>query len=298
MMEKLRRGWRMASESYAVLRRYPRLAILPAISGAILLLVIGFILVSLMPQFGLLHNVTKGFWDRLKDNSAAQLWFFVGAFVGLYALTAIVLFFNVALVACALRVHKGEEPTLRSGLAVAISRLPQILGWALVAATVGLLLNILEGVLRENLGIIGNIIGGLFEVAWSVITYFVLPVLAAEGLGPIAAVRRSSAIVRSKWGESLAGEARFGLIGLLFFLIAAGFFFVGLALARGHGPAGMAGLGALLMAVGVILAIATIVVLQALSAIFLSGVYMYASTGKVPPALDRDLIESTFYRKA
>jgi hypothetical protein len=49
-----------------------------------------------------------------------------------------------------------------------------------------------------------------------VVTYFVLPVLAAERLGPIAAVRRSSAILRSKWGESLAGEARFGLIGLLF----------------------------------------------------------------------------------
>src|SRR4029079_3205641 len=108
--------------------------------------------------------------------------------------------------------------------------LPQILGWALVSITVGLVLNAIEGLLRDKLGLLGALIGGLFEFAWSVVTYFVLPVLAAERLGPIAAVRRSSAILRSTGGDSLAGEARFGLIGLLFFLQAAVLFFGGLAI--------------------------------------------------------------------
>jgi len=42
------------------------------------------------------------------------------------------------------------------------------------------------------------------------------------------AIRRSSAILRAKWGESLAGEARFGLVGLVFYLQAAVLFFMAL----------------------------------------------------------------------
>jgi hypothetical protein len=99
--------------------------------------------------------------------------------------------------------------------------------------------------------LVGDLIGALFELGWSVMTYFVLPVLAAERLGPIAAIRRSSAILRSKWGESLAGEARFGLVGLLFFLQAAALFFGGLAIELSYGATGMAGLGPALMALGV-----------------------------------------------
>ena len=52
MAGRFARGWSMARESFTVLKRYPRLAVFPAISGAVFLLVVGAIAVTLLPQLG------------------------------------------------------------------------------------------------------------------------------------------------------------------------------------------------------------------------------------------------------
>jgi hypothetical protein len=298
MAGQLARGWAMAKASYAVLRRCPKLAVFPVISGAVLLLTVGLLVLSLLPQARLLYPVTGPIWDKLGSSDAGQIEFYVAAFVVIYLLTVVAVFFNVALIHCALRCHAGQEPSVRDGIAAATTRLPQILGWALVAATVGVLLHVIEGILRDKLGFLGSLIGGLFEFGWTVVTYFVLPVLAVEGMGPIAAMRRSSAILRSKWGESLAGEVRFGLLGLLFGLQALALFFIGLAIVLNYGATAIGGLGPLLMALGVAYGLATIVVLQALSTIFQAGVYLYATTGQVPRTLDPALVEGAFRSKS
>jgi hypothetical protein len=246
---------------------------------------------------GSIYKATHGIWDKLGTDGSGNIWFYVGAYIAIYVLTVIAVFFNVALIQCALRCYAGQEPSVSDGLATATACLPQILGWALVATTVGIVLNAIESFLKDKLGFLGSLIGGLFELGWTVVTYFVLPVLVIERVGPIAAVRRSSAILREKWGESLAGEARFGLVGLVFYLLCALLFFAGLAAVLSYGPTGMAGLGLLLMALGVVGAVATSVVLQALSIIFQAGVYLYATTGTVPAALDRELVEGAFRPK-
>jgi Family of unknown function (DUF6159) len=291
------RGWSMARESFAVLKRYPTLVVFPAISGAALLVVFGAIAISLLPQLGSLHQATHGIWDKLGSDGSGNIWFYVAAYIAIYVLTVIAVFFNVALVHCAFRCHAGQEPSVGDGIAAATACLPQILGWALVATTVGILLNVVESFLKDKLGFLGSLIGGLFEFGWATITYFVVPVLVTERVGPIAAIRRSAAILRAKWGESLAGEARFGLIGLVFYLQALALIGVGLAILLSYGATAMAGLGPLLMALGVIYAVTISVVLQALSVIFQAGVYLYATTGAVPPTLDRDLVAGAFRPK-
>lgn len=293
MMDRFWRGWAMAKASFAVLRRCPKLAIFPILTGAFFILILGAIALSVIPDRAPLHAV----WDRLGSSDEGQYAFYAAAAVVLYVVAVVSLFCNVALVHCALRCHAGQEPSVGQGFAAAASRLPQILGWALVAATVGVVLNIIEGFLRDKLGFLGSFIGGLFEFGWATVTYFVLPVLAAEGVGPIAALRRSSSILKAKWGESLAGEARFGLLGILFFLQAALVFAIGLAIVLNYGATGMAGLGPLLMTIGVIYGLATIVVLQALNVIFQAGVYLYATTGLVPPSLDPDMVQGAFRPK-
>jgi uncharacterized protein DUF6159 len=297
MAGRFARGWSMARESFSVLKRYPRLAVFPAVSGAVFLLVLGAIAVSLLPQVGSIYSVSRGIWDKLGTVDQANIWFYVLAFIVIYALTAVAVFFNVALIHCALRCHAGQEPSVGDGFAAATSRLPQILGWALVATTVGILLNLIEGFLKDKLSFLGSVLGGLLEFGWTVITYFVLPVLAAERVGPIAAVRRSSAILREKWGESLVGEARFGLLGVLFFLQAAALFSIGLAITLAYGATAWAAAGPLLMALGVAYGLVVMVVLQALTTIFQAGLCVYATTGKVPPSLDRDFLESAFRPK-
>ena len=152
--------------------------------------------------------------------------------------------------------------------------------------------------LKEYLGFLGGLLGGLLELSWAVITYFVVPVLVTEKVGPVTAVKRSAAILRAKWGESLAGEARIGLLGGLFFILSALVFAVGAALVLSKSTTAFAGLGVILMVVAVLAAVTSMVVMSTLSTIFQSGVYLYATTGQVPPSLDRDLLEGAFQPKA
>jgi hypothetical protein len=297
MFGRLSHGWSMAKASFAVLKRYPKLAILPAISGAAFLLVIGAIMASLLPQLGFGTRSVGSIWRSLGDGESPNLLFYAAAFGVVYVLAAVMIFFNVALIHCALRAHAGETPSIRAGLSAAIGLLPQILGWALIATTVGIVLNLITDMLKNYLGFLGGLLGGLLEFSWAVVTYFVVPVLVTEKVGPVTAVKRSSSILRAKWGESLAGEARIGLIGILCTMLSALIFFGGLALVLSHGATAMVSFGATLMVIGVLGGIAGMVVVQTLSTIFQSGVYIYATTGEVPPSLNRELVEGAFKPK-
>jgi len=298
MSGRLSRGWSMAKASFAVLKQHPKLAILPLMSGTIFLIVAGAILASLMPQLGSVHFASNSIWKWLGSDQGPGILLYVSAFGVLYVMTAVAIFFNVALIYCALRALAGEEPSIRGGLKAAVALLPQILGWALVATTIGFLLNMITEALKEYLGFLGGLLGGLLEFSWAVITYFVVPVLVTEKVGPITAVKRSASILRAKWGESLAGEARIGLLGILFFLLSALVFAGGAALVFSKGAMAMAGIGVVLMVIGVLAAITSMVVVSTLSTIFQSGVYLYATTGQVPASLDRDLVEAAFQPKA
>lgn len=296
MFDRLARGWSMARGTFAMMRRYPILAVFPIISGAIFLLIVAPIVLSLLPQLKSMYAVSGPIWQKIGSSDINRIEFYVAAAPVVYALSVIGMFCNVALIHCTLRCYAGEEPSVRAGFAAAKGCLPQILGWALVSLTVGAALTALESFLKDKLGFLGSLIGGLFEFGWAVVTYFVLPVLAAEKLGPIAAVRRSSTIVRSKWGELLAGETCFGLVGFLLFVLAAAIFFAGLALQLSFGVAAL-GLGPVLMALGALGGIALMVVLPALSTIFQAGVYVYATTGQVPAMLDANLVAGAFQPK-
>jgi hypothetical protein len=115
---------------------------------------------------------------------------------------------NVAFLAMVDAHIRGDDPTVRDGLRVAWARRWQILAWSLVASVVGSVLNALEQLPGVNL--VGRLAGFLGGLVWGLATFFVVPVLAVEGLGPIAAVRRSAALFRSRWGETLAGDLTIG----------------------------------------------------------------------------------------
>src|SRR5205814_5907114 len=122
---------------------------------------------------------------------------------------------------CTRLYFRGEDVSVKAGLQFSMSRIGAIFSWAVFAATVGLILKTIQ----ENSGIIGKIITGLIGIVWSITTFFVVPVIAYENLGPIKAFKRSAALMKQKWGESLAATFSLGLIqfiALLIVLIPAG----------------------------------------------------------------------------
>src|SRR5262249_51826250 len=157
---------------------------------------------ALHPQWlrGLVEKNAQGDFDF-----ANQLpgWVWVVMFAYYFCNYFVVVFCNSALISCALIRFNGGTPTVGDGLQAAASRLPQILAWALVSATVGILLKAVENVHERA----GQLISGLLGLAWTVLTYFVVPVLVVEKVGPFEAIRRSMAILRKTWGEALVGQA-------------------------------------------------------------------------------------------
>ncbi len=114
----------------------------------------------------------------------------------------VIFFFNAALVGAALIRLDGGDPTVSDGLAIASKRIGSILGYAVIAATVGMVLRFIA----ERAGFLGRIIAGLIGLAWTLTTYLTVPILVTKDVGPIDAVKESVAIFKRTWGEQVIGN--------------------------------------------------------------------------------------------
>jgi hypothetical protein len=205
---RLSNGWQIALNSFTVLKENRQLILFPILSGISMVLVISSFVFAL---------IASGRWDNdnIGGNTTVINYIFVfGYYVVNYF---IIVFFNTALVHCTHLYFKGEEVTIRKGLQFSMSRIGVIFSWSVFAATVGTLLRILQ----DNLGWIGKIITGLIGIVWSVTTFFVVPVIAYENLGPLAAFKRSATLMKEKWGESLGATFSFGLVQFVAILLLA-----------------------------------------------------------------------------
>src|SRR5215813_14272217 len=171
-MGRFARGLALLRSSWSVLRQDPKLLVFPMITMVALTLV----LASFALPFLLDHNLARGVTDRAHGGGGRVL-AYVLTFLFYLATNFVIIFFNTALIACVMKRFRGEEVSLGDGLAAAMGRLPQIIGWALVAATVGMILKLLE----ERVPALGRIVVRIVGMAWSIISYFVVPVLAVEG---------------------------------------------------------------------------------------------------------------------
>lgn len=290
MFSNISRGWAMAGASWAVLKQHPKLLLLPLISGLAFLALLAAIIVP-VALFAVANGV-EAIEDRASSGDPLLYLYGFGFYL---ACTFVIVFFNAALVFCALEAHAGKEPSVLRGLGAAVGRLPQILMWSIVAATVGMILNAIQSFLRDKLGFLGSMIGGLGELAWSAMTYFVVPVLVVEGVDPVTAVKRSLENLRRTWGEAVGGRGGLAIVCMLLLLPV--LFFIGI----GAAVSSSSGAGAtVIISLGVLAAIYVVVistVFSALGTIFSSGVYVYATTGKAPGAMDPQLLQSTFRRK-
>ena len=146
---------------------HPKLLLFPIFSG------LAFIAIA-----ATIAGAKIDFIRHLGENVRHDEPLIYAAFFAFYfACTFMIVFFNAALVFCALESFAGKQLSLRTGLATAAGRLPQILAWTFVATTIGVILSVLKNFLKDRLGFLGALLGGVGELAWSVTTYFVVPVL-------------------------------------------------------------------------------------------------------------------------
>lgn len=289
----LRTGFSILRESWHVLKADAELMWFPVMSGIAAMLVLVTIVGAgfLLPPVGTWAlDVLDGWVNEDVAFSAQQL---AGVLV-LFAIYAVeyfvVIYFNTALVSCALMRFEGGDPTVQDGLRMANQRLRQIVGWTLLSAGVGAILSAIE----SRLEFVGRLMVKLVGVAWTIATYFVVPVLAAEGLGPVDSVKRSAQLLRKAWGEGLVGNLALGtatgLIVMMIILACAGLFVMA---AVSSSTFLMFSIIALLVGSLII----TFVVNSALHQIFLAGLYRYATTGTVPNGFSEAVFVNAFKKK-
>jgi hypothetical protein len=281
-MGRISRGWALTRQSWHVLKSDLSLVWFPILSTIFAILAAVAIWAP--------AAATRGIFDGQTVNQHDPL-YYVACAATAYVSTFITIFFNVALAACALRSMRGEDTKVREGIKAAIGRIGPILGWSLLATTVGLVLRALEN--RVPLG--GRIAAWIAGAAWAIATFFVIPVVALEGSGPWRSLKRSAAIVKARWGESATGAATIGVVTVLvtFLVVIVGVVGVTALIAVGQPLLGYA-VGA--VAFVVILGIS--IVSSALSQIFRVAVYEYAATGQTPGGFDPRSLQAAFVGRA
>ena len=281
MFEKFSQSWALVKASASVLRSDKELLIFPALSAICSLIVIASFMVPIF---------SAGMFEHTHDREGRILLGIV-TFAFYLVQYFVIIFFNSALVGAATIRLRGGDPTVGDGFRIAMSKLTTILGYAVISATVGLALRVLQ----DKLGWLGKIVVGMIGAAWTVATFMVVPVLVNQDVGPVEAIKRSVELLKKTWGENLIGNSG---IGFVFFLII-------LAVLAPLGVLGFFAVSAkssaaiiTVVAVGVVALMLVGLVQAALQGIYAAALYRYAEDGEVGEAFDRNLIANAFRVKA
>jgi Family of unknown function (DUF6159) len=273
----MQRSWALAKSSWAVLKSEKSLLWLPVLSFIASAVVVGV--------FALAVWATLGKDTGLSGDTEyhANVVTYLLGFCTYIGVAFVQTYFLAALCAGANDRLQGRDTTLGTALGVAQSRLHRILPWAVLSATVSVIIQAIE----ERFGFLGRIIGSLIGAAWNVVTFLSVPIIVFEDVGPFTALKRSAHLLKQTWGENLMAQIGLGLIGLVAFL--PGVAVIGLGIAAGDVLVTVP-----LVAIGAVLLAVAISVVAALSGIYRTALYRYAVDGQVPQAFAATDLEHAF----
>lgn len=204
-------GWRLGMTSLGVVMKDKTLMLFPVLSGIAALLLLAAFIMGIGPEklAALGQELSR---EGQTQGEIPPLYVFL-AFSLYFGLSFIAVYFNVALIGAAQLSIAGKDTALADGLQVANRHVGKIFAWALLSGTVGLLLSWLES--NDK---IGRIVRSILGAAWTVITYFVVPVMIFENQAPTSAVRRSVALMKQTWGENAGAQASIGVVSFVLIL--------------------------------------------------------------------------------
>jgi hypothetical protein len=268
-MRRIKRGWGLTKKSWALLNGHRELIRFP-LYGAVATTLLA--IVFLGPGLYLLDQSSLG--------GAIPL-----LVIGVYVLSVVGFYFSVGLAAAADMIFRGQvNVTVADGLDVARSRFSQICGWAALSTAI----SVLMGVLENQGGIGGQIAARLVGMAWSLVTFLAVPVIAIEGTGPVETLKRSASMFRQRWGQQITGNVAIGgAVFLIGVLPAALVIVAGVVL-----WSSASFLGAVLVVIGALALAIAMLISRALSGIFGVALYRYALDGETVGGFTRDELES------
>lgn len=269
--------------SFRVIKMDREMLLFPLLAGIFSLLYAGALLVP---------TILVDFMRQSADSVALGLVDYVLLGASYLGLAFIATFFNVCVVFTTKTRFEGGDATFMDSIRFAFSKIHLIFAWSAVAATVGVLLRMLDQT-AQRAGLAGRVILGILSAvlgaAWSIVTLFVIPAMVYHDLGPIDAIKRSAQTFKRTWGESLIRHFGLGAIQFLFLLLG---FIVGVVLFRLLVPLGGTGI-VVAVSVTVVYFLTVILVFSVANNVFNTALYAYAN-GAAPTAFDRQTLEGAF----
>ncbi|HEX3912211.1 MAG TPA: DUF6159 family protein [Steroidobacteraceae bacterium] len=285
MFDKISRSWSLAGQCWNVLKADPALLVFPLLSSIVL-----FVLLAsfALPVFALVHGLHPAVVDDTTHTRRYMLYITLYAFY--FVSYAVMMFFNSALISVALKRLDGEPAGVGEGLQMALARLPAILGYAAIAASVGTVLRAIE----ERVGFIGRIVIAVIGAGWTIATAMTLPVLIEEDVGPVEAISRSLALLRRNWGENVIGNGSISLgVAVVAIPIGILILFMVFAAMSAHSS----GMIFLAIALFVLTMVALGLVSSTLHSIYTAALYRFATGSKENAGIDSDLLADAYRPK-
>ncbi len=278
-MGKISRTWSLMGASWEILKQDKEMLFFPFISGICCLLV--------MASFAIPLFISDN-WRPPGGEAPTtqQIVYYLVLFLFYFCNYFVIVFFNSAIIACAVIRMGGGDPTVGDGFRAALARLPLIAGWALISASFGLLLRIIEDRSEK----IGQIVASLLGMAWTAVSFLVIPILVIEKKNPISAFKESAALLKKTWGEELISNFSYGLI--FFLLSIPAFLLIGVGIFIGTGVVII-----LCISVAVIYLIVLALIESTLQAIFRAALYLYARNGQVPGGFQPELLQNAIAQR-
>ena len=280
MFQRLSNSWELTKASWQVLQKDKELMVFP---------IIAFIASVIVMITFAVPSVLAGLFDATVGGEIPIMGYVVG-FLFYVCLYFVTIFSNSALIGAAMIRLEGGDPTVRDGIDIAMKHIGSIFGYAVISATVGMILRFLS----ERAGIIGRIVIGLIGFAWTVATFLVIPVLVVEGAGPMDAVQRSASMLKKTWGEQIIGNLG---VGMVFGLMTFGVILVGIPIVILAAATESVVVIVLAVALIILAIMALVLVSNTLSGIYVAAVYRYATTGEAGSYFDAGMVEGAFKPK-
>jgi hypothetical protein len=272
-MEQFGRAWDLLKSCFAILRSDSELLLFPVISALVSIAVLAIFALPL---------IVAGFFEQSFTAINLIIYFLF------YLCQSMVLFyFNAGLVGAALIRLGGGNPSFGDGIRVASAHIKPILGYAAVAATVGVLLR--TGRKRG----MNNTLGKMAGMAWNVATTLVIPLIVSRPIGPLDAIAESATLLKKTWGENIIGAAGIwaGFKAITFIYVVISVVVVIACIQASGILAGTIGIVAL---IGLMLLMA---LKSAISAIYTAVLYHYATEGQAPEGFASQQLDLAFAQK-
>lgn len=186
-------------KSWKILMADKELLVFPAVSGILCLIV--------SASFYFPVAASGETIEQLYTTNTAG--FVVLAFLFYFVNYFLITFFNCSVIACAEIRMAGGDPTLADGFRASFAVTSYIAMWAIIEATVGVILRMMKSKGRRNL------VSGSLGTMWTMASFFVPPRMVIDRTDPFTALKSAWSDIKGNWGHQMIGGVSFGLLGFL-----------------------------------------------------------------------------------